>query len=251
MDLSEVVESNTRRHPWETARAGALRSILASHGVRHASSLLDYGCGDGFTGRVLADALGARRLVGIDSALPVAERSEPLARGGTQITLRELAPVAAERFALVLLLDVLEHVDDDVGLLRGLVERNAAAHGAVLLTVPAGPRLFGPHDEALGHRRRYRRSQIVQVARAAGLDVIASGNLFASLFVARALERVAESALPRLAERPRGAGRWQRGPVATRFVETALVIESRAMTWLDRRNAPTVGLSAWVMSRPS
>jgi SAM-dependent methyltransferase len=251
MDLSEVVESNTRRHPWETARARALRSILASHGVRHASSLLDYGCGDGFTGRVLADALGAARLVGIDSALPVAERSEPLNRGGTQVTLRHLESVARERFPLILLLDVLEHIDDDVGVLRQLVQAHAAPRSTVLITVPAGPRLFGPHDQALGHRRRYHRGRIVEVARSAGLDVLASGSLFTMLFLVRALERVAENALPWLRERPRGAGRWRGGPITTRLVETALVAESRALAWLAHGNAPTVGLSAWVVSRTS
>jgi SAM-dependent methyltransferase len=57
-------------------------------------------------------------------------------------------------FDAVLLADVLEHVDDDRGFLSDLVAR--LRPGAVLLiTVPANPWLYGPHDVALGHRRRY------------------------------------------------------------------------------------------------
>src|SRR5690606_14588702 len=58
------------------------------------------------------------------------------------------------RADLVLLADVLEHVDDDAGALRWLLD--ALSPGAhALITVPAGPELWSAHDVALGHRRRY------------------------------------------------------------------------------------------------
>lgn len=239
MDLSEVVDPNARRHPWETARAEALRRILAGHGLTRAESVLDYGCGDAFTGRVIARALGAPRLVGVDSAL-IAEDEH---------TVRDRSALGSERFELLLLLDVLEHVDDDVSLLRELAEHHVSSGGAVLITVPAGPWLFGPHDEALGHRRRYTQRQIVGVARSAGLDPVGSGNLFAALWAVRAGERAAELLLPRLADRPRGIGRWNGGALTTRVIEAALVTEARALRWLEGRGAPGVGLSTWVLCR--
>jgi SAM-dependent methyltransferase len=57
-------------------------------------------------------------------------------------------------FDCVVCTDVLEHIADDraaFAKLAGLVRPG----GLVLITVPAGPWLFGNHDEQLGHFRRY------------------------------------------------------------------------------------------------
>lgn len=51
-------------------------------------------------------------------------------------------------------LDVIEHVDDDLALLRDL-RRVARPGGTLLLSVPAYPFLWGPQDEISHHRRRY------------------------------------------------------------------------------------------------
>lgn len=246
MDLSEVVDPNARRHPWETARARVLQLVLGDHGIDRARSVLDYGCGDAFTGRKLGSALAASRLVGVDTALG----GESAGDGG-QVMLSDVAALGDERFDLLLLLDVLEHVDDDLGLLRSLVSAHVGDGGRVLITVPAGPRLFGPHDAALGHRRRYTRRGLVDVAIRAGLEVIESGHLFASLYAVRTVERALELAFPRFAQRPRGIGRWRGGAVSTRVIEAFLVNEARALIWLTRHKAPAVGLSTWVLSKPS
>jgi Methyltransferase domain len=56
---------------------------------------------------------------------------------------------------LVLMTDVLEHVPDDYALLSELLA--AVQPGTYfLLTVPADPALWSPHDESFGHYRRYR-----------------------------------------------------------------------------------------------
>jgi 2-polyprenyl-3-methyl-5-hydroxy-6-metoxy-1,4-benzoquinol methylase len=60
----------------------------------------------------------------------------------------------AGRFDCVICTDVLEHIADD----RAAFDRLTSfvrPRGLVLITVPAGPWLFGYHDEQLGHFRRY------------------------------------------------------------------------------------------------
>ena len=54
----------------------------------------------------------------------------------------------------MLLMDVLEHVEDDFLLLSRLLEQLPEG-GHLLLTVPADPRLWSEHDESFGHFRRY------------------------------------------------------------------------------------------------
>lgn len=71
---------------------------------------------------------------------------------------------------LVLLMDVLEHVADDSGLLDGYAAK--VPKGAkFLITVPAFQWLWSDHDLFLEHHRRYSISQLMRVVRKAGLTV--------------------------------------------------------------------------------
>jgi hypothetical protein len=70
----------------------------------------------------------------------------------------------------VLAVNVLEHLLDDVGALR----RMAAVvepGGSVVVFVPAYPSLYGPHDRAAGHVRRYVPRTLEAAISAAGLRV--------------------------------------------------------------------------------
>jgi SAM-dependent methyltransferase len=81
-----------------------------------------------------------------------------------------MVPYESETFGIILLLDVLEHIEDDVGALAALRER-LAADGRVLVTVPAFPALWSSHDETHHHYRRYTRRSLAEVAEAAGFEV--------------------------------------------------------------------------------
>jgi len=82
---------------------------------------------------------------------------------------------------LLLMMDVLEHVDDDTGLLREYTDRMAPG-GRVLITVPAFQFLWSGHDVFLEHRRRYTLSRIENVARRADLRVLKGRYFFGALF---------------------------------------------------------------------
>jgi len=73
-------------------------------------------------------------------------------------------------FDTVLCLNVLEHVDDDVGALRR-IHHLLAAQGRVILLVPALHRLYGEIDRAIGHYRRYERGELHEKLTAAGFAV--------------------------------------------------------------------------------
>ena len=143
------------RHWWFRGRRALLRVLLPSGG-----RLLDAGCG---TGRNLVE-FGPG--VGVD---PAPEAVEACAARGLDVRQASLEALPFEdaSFDRLLAADVLEHVDDDARALREL--RRVSAPGAVLvLTVPAHPRLWSAHDEALHHRRRYRRPELLARVRAAG-----------------------------------------------------------------------------------
>jgi SAM-dependent methyltransferase len=72
--------------------------------------------------------------------------------------------------AVVVMLDVIEHVADPVKVLRNAAE-TLAPDGGIVVTVPAIPSLMGPWDRMLGHHRRYSKRLLEEHARAAGLRV--------------------------------------------------------------------------------
>ena len=73
-------------------------------------------------------------------------------------------------FDAVVLGEVLEHVEDDVGAVRE-VSRVLSEGGVLAASVPAQPHWFGGSDRWAGHVRRYSRERLLAVVSAAGLEV--------------------------------------------------------------------------------
>ena len=79
-------------------------------------------------------------------------------------------PVDAGSLKAVVLLDVLEHVEFPVDVLRH-VHQSLSDDGAVIVTVPAYPWLYSRWDEQLGHFRRYTVREFRRQANEAGFRV--------------------------------------------------------------------------------
>jgi SAM-dependent methyltransferase len=75
-----------------------------------------------------------------------------------------------EHFDTAICLNVVEHLEDDLGALRNIYEALDEGGRAIVL-VPCGPGLFGTLDEVLGHFRRYTICQLRRVAEQAGFQV--------------------------------------------------------------------------------
>jgi SAM-dependent methyltransferase len=77
---------------------------------------------------------------------------------------------AARPVDTIVSVNVLEHIEDDRGVVR-LMSSILKPGGTVLLLVPALPALYGSLDAAFGHRRRYRRAALLGLLTDAGLAV--------------------------------------------------------------------------------
>jgi SAM-dependent methyltransferase len=138
--------------------------------------VLEVGCGIGtYTAEMAA---GARKIVAMDMERTfVAEAAERLRQyPNVQLicgdaTATDIPRPDGEAFDTVVLLDVLEHIEDDVALLARLRARLGPG-GHLILKVPAMPSLYSPMDEAIGHWRRYDRSGLTQVISRAGLELV-------------------------------------------------------------------------------
>ena len=88
----------------------------------------------------------------------------------TDVTRGETFPAVPGGFDTVICLNVVEHVDDDVGALRNL-RAALGPGGRAIVLVPQGPEIFGTLDEVLGHKRRYTPATLAATAAEAGFDV--------------------------------------------------------------------------------
>ncbi len=73
-----------------------------------------------------------------------------------------------ERWDVIFLLDVLEHLPDD-GRAMAELAGALAPEGVLFVTVPALQAFWTYNDELAGHRRRYCRADLARLARSAGL----------------------------------------------------------------------------------
>jgi SAM-dependent methyltransferase len=79
-------------------------------------------------------------------------------------------PLADASLDLVVAFDLLEHlVDDDAAVAE--VRRVLKPTGTYLVAVPADPRLWSDHDEAVDHVRRYTREGLVDLLDRGGVEV--------------------------------------------------------------------------------
>jgi SAM-dependent methyltransferase len=181
------------RHWWFVGRRAIVASLLRRSGLLKDARILDLGCGSGGN---LAMLSGFGEVLGVE----LDEHAAQLARErGVAPVLRgklpgEL-PLAEGTFQCVTLLDVLEHIEDDRATLQA-VNKLLLPDGRVLITVPAFPFLWGPHDEAHHHQRRYRAKGLRRSLQDAGFEVTTLSYCNSWLFPVVALVRILRRFFP-------------------------------------------------------
>ena len=158
-----------QHHWWFRARRRILEELIVRV-VRppKGGRVLEVGCG---TGHNLA-MLG--KFGHLDaSELDFAARTLSTKRLGREVKeakLPDLSMFKRNEYDLVALLDVLEHVPDDLASLRA-IHRRLKPGGALLLTVPANPWMWSAHDAAHHHFRRYTKKQLKELFLRSGLEI--------------------------------------------------------------------------------
>ena len=155
-------------HWWFAARRAIVDRMIERLGLPRDAAILEPGCGTGGNFPMLARR---GRLFALDadaSAIGFAQ-----ARGLAQVApgfLPDAIPFGDRRFDLIVMTDVLEHLEDHSGALRALNSRLRPG-GWLLMTVPAMPWMWSDHDVTHHHRRRYRSRELHDLVNAAGFEV--------------------------------------------------------------------------------
>lgn len=259
------------QHFWHRYRKTVILQAVQGHVVDRSRPLVDLGCGAGVVATYLRQH-GYR----VDYA-DVHTEALQVARQRFEATLGSATP--PPRFIRVdvtrgfpiddyhgyLLLDVLEHLPDDVAVMRALHRRMSDARARrastdrdpktpdfVLFTVPAFPALWSPWDDLEKHKRRYTPATARLLCANAGFEVVRATCFFFPLFFASAAVkaiRLASRVLRGQAVSPEAITDLAEGkttPALSRLVLGLLAPERR---WLRHGNLP-LGTSILVLARP-
>ena len=176
-------------HWWYRARREILSDYLTREaGLPKDARILEIGCGTGHNLPMLA-RFGTVEAIEID---PVARgiASERLGKPVSAAPLPALPGIERAAYDLIAVLDVVEHIEDDVAALaamRGCLKPG----GKILITVPAHQWLWSAHDVVNHHHRRYSKTTLNTAIAAAGLGHNGLRYFNSLLFPLAAAARVA------------------------------------------------------------
>jgi SAM-dependent methyltransferase len=180
-------------HWWHIGRRKILAGFveeICSHITDRRPRILDVGCGTGANLLMLSKYGDAEGVDVSEDALAFCRE-----RGLDRVKLgaAEALPYDDSTFDLVTALDVVEHLDDDLGGLREM-RRVLRPGGRVLLFVPTFMFLWGLQDDVSNHRRRYRLSELRRLLEDAGFVMeratYANITFFLPILVVRKLMRL-------------------------------------------------------------
>ena len=176
-------------HWWYRARRDILADYLARYaGLPADARILEIGCGTGHNLPMLA-RFGAVDAIEID-AHARAIAAERLGRSVGDAPLPELPGIARGAYDLIAVLDVVEHIADDVAALAAM-RACLAPGGRILIAVPAHAWMWSAHDVVNHHHRRYSKATLDAAIRSAGLKPRKLGYFNSLLFPLAAAARIA------------------------------------------------------------
>jgi SAM-dependent methyltransferase len=154
-------------HWWYRARREILAAYLTRYGNLPAGArILEIGCGTGHNLPMLA-RFGEVDAIEIDDAAR-AIAGERLGKPVASAPLPALPGVERDAYDLIAVLDVVEHIEDDVAALRAMADCLTPG-GKILIAVPAHQWMWSAHDVVNHHHRRYSKTMLNAAIRRAGL----------------------------------------------------------------------------------
>ncbi|MEM7254006.1 MAG: methyltransferase domain-containing protein [Pseudomonadota bacterium] len=181
MDVKEeeILGEAVGSHWYYVAKGRAIRSLLGDY---RTDEVLDVGAGSGVFSQQLMEAGVCSRACCVDTAYTNDgwHKTKPI---------EYRRRISSPDHRLVLMIDVLEHVSDDLALLREYTDAIPAG-SRVVLSVPAFQFLWSGHDVFLEHFRRYTLGELERLVARAELNILRSRYFFGALFPAVALLRL-------------------------------------------------------------
>ncbi|MEN9450445.1 MAG: hypothetical protein RJA83_1059 [Pseudomonadota bacterium] len=151
-------------------------------------SILEIGCSSGHMLQRIQQLLPHATLIGSDVVYkPLLELSKRLPIPLLRFDILQ-CPLPDKCIDAIILLNVLEHIEDDVTTLKQIF-RILKPNGILILEVPAGPHLYDAHDKICMHFRRYKLSKLCKLITKQGFKITNRSHLgtliYPAFFVAK------------------------------------------------------------------
>lgn len=166
-DYGQAYKRLYREHWWWRSREEFLIRVIQGLCLPANPNILDLGCGDGLFFDRLAEFGGTIEGLESDPSLVSRETAERYRIHIGPLD-RTFGPI--KRYTLILMLDVLEHLQNPEESLKQAVELLEPG-GRLVLTVPAFRCLWTNHDNMNHHYTRYTKRSLATVAKIANLRI--------------------------------------------------------------------------------
>lgn len=160
-----------RVHWWYVARRDIIRQTIKSLNLPNNAKILEVGCGTGGNLSMLSE-FGQVSAIEMDkNAIKIANDESAKNKVDIQIgSMPNDNPFSEEQFDLIVLFDVLEHIELDQETLHALYACLKSG-GNIVISVPAYQWLWGQHDVQLHHKRRYLKGEVIAKLGNAGFNI--------------------------------------------------------------------------------
>lgn len=243
LEYKKKTDNYQQRHPWEITRAKIIYHLLKKN-ENHFKHLLDAGSGDAYVLNQLYLKNVAEKYTALDTAYDQ-EIIEKLASEDQHniFFLKTLPPKLDPPADGVLLLDVIEHCENDSSILQQINDPAIAQNFTLLITAPAFQSVFSKHDELLLHYRRYSIKKLKQLCESNGLKTEQAGYFFFSLLLIRYLQLFLEKL--GLRKPDHSIDNWKGGKWITSFYTSLLWIDFKIGRLFYKTGIRLPGLSAY------
>ncbi len=175
---------------WHVGRRFILARLIKKYAVCRGNrlSIVDVGCGTGGNFEFL-ESFG--HVIGADNSSFAVEYCRKKNKA-VKLIAGDALPFPDESCDLVTIFDVLEHIENDGGMLEEC-RRILKKEGKIVGTVPAYRSIWSDHDEILGHHRRYSEKELLEKAESSGFTAIKASYcitfMFPLVFIFRTVKR--------------------------------------------------------------
>ena len=188
-----ILEDSATLNFWDKSRLrlikNQIRKIIPI--IKGFPELIDIGCGSGILLANLKESFGSKinlsgSEINLNGLIATQKRVGPI------IDLFQLditnSPLI-EKYDIVTICDVIEHLDDDSAALKGCYS-SLKNGGHLIITVPQYQFLWGPIDDYVCHKRRYTKANLIDLLKSQGFIINYSTSFIFALFPLLAISKI-------------------------------------------------------------
>lgn len=219
-------------------------------------TILDIGCGDAFLVHQLSQDFPHINFIGVDinftEELLESVRNNIRTKNLKIFQKLDELEGTIEKVDLILLLDVIEHIEDEISFLKSLQDYTFIRENTpFLITVPAYQKLFAYHDYILEHYRRYSNTSLRDRLRMAGYKTTHERYFFLSLIPPRIIQKILEKISKPDIKNASDLAEWKGGFFITKLLTEILFMDYKLGSVFYKMGFKLPGLSNVVICERS